>query len=146
MTAYTLAITLLFFVAATCLFGFVKGGAAERVAAAIILANLLIGMANTAYFHQQILSLVNNGLTAILLLPLAVRYASLWLGGVMILYSLQFGLHAVYYVLERPRDTLYANLNNLDFFAVCLCLLFGTILAWRRRRSRAGELAPQPAP
>jgi hypothetical protein len=75
------------------------------------------------------------------LLVIAVRYASFWLGAVMLLYALQFALHAVYYVVERPRDSLHVILNNLDFFAVCVCLAAGTAVAWRRRL----RLATAPA-
>lgn len=142
MSAYALATTLLVFVAATCVFGLVKGGTAERVGGALILANLLVGMANQQIFHSEILSLANNGLTAIFLLGLALRYASPWLGAVMLLYALQFALLAFYLVLERERDSLYANLNNLDFVAVSLCLLFGTLTSWRRRVSEAQASVP----
>jgi hypothetical protein len=51
----------------------------------------------------------------------------------MLLYALQFALHAFYYVAERPRDSMHVILNNLDFFAVCVCLAAGTAVAWRRR-------------
>ncbi|WP_334164527.1 hypothetical protein [Phenylobacterium sp.] len=139
MTAvYALATILLLFVAATCVFGLVKGGAPERFAAGLILANLLVGVLNGWVIdHQPLLSLVNNGLTALLLLPLTVYYASFWLGGVMLLYGLLFTLHAYYTVVARPYDELFANLNNLNFFAVSLCLLSGTVIAWRRRRRAA---------
>lgn len=139
--AYLLATLLLVFAAATCVFGLVKGGAAERFGAGVILANLLVGLLNGWVIQQPLLSLVVNGLTALLLLPLTVYYASFWLGGVMLLYGLLFTLHAYYTVVGRPQDDLFANLNNLNFFAVSLCLLSGTILAWRRRRRAAVSAA-----
>lgn len=140
MTGYAVGTLLLVFIAATCLFGVIKGGAAERLGAAIILGNLLAGMVNQANFQSDLFSLSNNGITAILLLILAIRYASFWLGGVMLLYGLQFALHAAYFVLERKRDALFANLNNINFVLVSVCLLAGTIVAVRRRRGqRASE-------
>lgn len=138
MTAFALATLLLVFIVATCLFGLAKGGPAERWGAAIILVNVLAGMINQALFRDLLLSLANNGLTALLLLAVAVRYANFWLGGVMLLYGLQFALHATYIVLTRPRDMLYVNLSNINIFAISLCLLGGTLVAWRaRRRARA---------
>ena len=86
--------TLLVLILVICLFAFTKGGAAERIGAGVILANLLAGMANESLFHSQLITLCVDGLTALALLPVAVYYASLWLGGVMLLYAAQFALHA----------------------------------------------------
>jgi hypothetical protein len=120
-----------------CLFAMLKGGSAERGGAIVILANMLIGVVIEATGPTQIEILSLDGLTAAALLIMALRYASFWLGAVMLLYALQFALHAYYFVLERPRDFLHAVLNNLDFFAVSLCLAAGTVVAWRRRRAAA---------
>jgi len=132
--------TALFYVAgplvfslAACLFALTKGDAPERFGAMVILANMLIGLTTEIAWHSQLAILAIDGLTAVLLLVVAVRYASPWLGAVMLLYALQFGLHAFYYVAERPRDSLHVILNNLDFFTICVCLAAGTAVAWRRR-------------
>lgn len=134
---FAISYILILFVLITCLFAFMKGGTAERVGAAVILANLVAGVVNEARFHDQLITLAIDGLTALALLVIAVRYASFWLGGVMLLYALQFGLDAYYLVLEQPRDNLHVVLNNIDFFAVSLCLGTGTALAWRRRARAA---------
>jgi hypothetical protein len=128
---------LILFVLITCLFAFARGGPAERVGAAVILANLLAGVLNEAQLHDQVVTLVIDGLTALALLVVAVRYANFWLGGVMLLYALQFGLDAYYLVLDHPRDNLHVILNNVDFFGVSLCLGAGTALTWYRRRRAA---------
>jgi hypothetical protein len=120
-----------------CLFAILKGGSAERVGAIVILANMLVGLGVEATGRSQIAVLIVDALTAVVLLAVAVRYASVWLGAVMLLYACQFALHAYYFVLERPRDVLHVVLNNLDFFAVILCLAAGTVTAWRRRRRAA---------
>lgn len=117
-----------------CLFAILKGGSAERMGAFTILANMLAGVAIEAANLPQVAVLVDDAVTAGLLLAIAVRYASFWLGAVMLLYALQFTLHAYYFVLERPRDLLHIVINNLDFFAVILCLAAGTAVAERRRR------------
>lgn len=129
-----------------CLLAFLKGGAAERFGAAIILADLVIGMIGQTVSSNQIFILLRDGLTAAALLLVALRYTSWWLGGVMLLYGLQFALQAYYFVLERPRDDLMVVVNNADFLAVSLCLGAGTVVGWMRRRQIAtvqtGEAAP----
>ena len=128
---------LLAFSVAACLFAFVKGGAAERIGAGVILANLVVMFLASDYFLENpAMGLAVDALTAFVLLGLTVRYASLWLGCVMLLYALQFTLHAYYFVSERARDRLHVVVNNMDFFAVSLSLVIGTAVAWRRR-SRA---------
>jgi hypothetical protein len=131
----------LIFSLAVCLFALTKGDAPERFGAAVILANMVVSMTVELAWRSQIALLANDGLTALLLLVIAVRYASFWLGGVMLLYALQFALHAFYFVAERPRDSLHVILNNLDFFAVSVCLAAGTAVAWRRRLRLAAAAA-----
>jgi hypothetical protein len=120
-----------------CLLAILKGGSAERIGAIVILANLIVGLGVEAMGRSQVAVLIDDAATAAVLLAIAVRYTSLWLGAVMLLYALQFALHAYYFVLERPRDVLHIALNNLDFLAVIVCLAAGTVVAWRRRRAVA---------
>jgi hypothetical protein len=125
--------SLLIICLAASLFAFLRGGAAERIGAAIILANLLAYAAKEALFPSQLAALLIDGITALLLLAVALRYASVWLGAVMLLYALQFALHAFYFVMELPRDRLHMIVNNANFFVVNLCLAAGALMAWRRR-------------
>ena len=120
-----------------CLFAFIKGGRAERVGAAIILANVLAYIVIETQFHVQLLNLIIDALTAIALLAVALRYANFWQGAVMLLYAMQFSLHAFYFVTERPRDPLHSVVNNSIFFAISACLAMGTALAMRRRGREA---------
>jgi hypothetical protein len=142
---FILSNILLVFGLLSCLLALVKGGMAERIGAGIILANIVAYMANEAHFQNQVVSLVIDGLTALALLGVAISFASFWLGAVMLLYALQFSLHAFYFVQERPRDILHFVVNNVIFFATSLSLMTGTILAWRRRvvraRAASGALA-----
>jgi hypothetical protein len=124
-----------------CWYAFAKGGAPERLGASVIVGNLLVGMLNEHFGKSALVSLGIDAITALSLLGVALRYARPWLGVVLLLYALQFGLHAYYLVLERPRDMLHIVLNNADFLAVCLCLVVGTAIA-RRRRPPAGLAAP----
>lgn len=129
----------------TCLFAFWQGGRAERFGAAIIFGNLVTYIVNETMFHGQVIALVIDGLTAVSLLMVAVIFASFWLGAVMLLYAMQFSLHAFYFVTERPRDLLHSVVNNTIFFAVCGCLIIGTALVWRRRVVSARAAATAPA-
>jgi signal transduction histidine kinase len=123
----------------------VKGAKAERIAAAIIVANVLIATANYATARSQLIDLCVDALTALALLPITMRYASLWLGVVMLVYSLQFGLDAYYIVLERPLDSLHAIVNNFDSIAISVSLVAGTIMTWMRRRHLAAHpVFPEP--
>ncbi|HEX5263670.1 MAG TPA: hypothetical protein VFW13_09095 [Phenylobacterium sp.] len=131
---FVLSNILLVFGLLSCVFAFARGGAAERMGAGIILANIVAYMINEAHFQNQVVSLVIDGLTALSLLAVAVSFASFWLGAVMLLYALQFTMHAFYFVQERPRDLLHFVVNNVIFFATSLSLIIGTFLAWRRRR------------
>ena len=117
------------------LFAIWKGGVAERAAAAVVIANVVIGLSGkwlAPGLNEQI-RLVNDGLTALILLGITVRYGALWMGGAMLFYAAQFALHSFYLVTERPTDYLYALINNIDFTSIIWCLIIGTAVAWRKR-------------
>lgn len=119
----------------TCLYAWLKGAAPERIGAALLLVGTI-----AAFVFQRTMSdtarvtptLIGEGLLALGFLVLAIRYASLWLGGAMILQGIQFSLHAFYIVMERPHDWLFAAVTNLVTFGIILCILIGTTIAWRR--------------
>src|ERR1700743_1594886 len=85
------------------LFALWKGGPAERAAALVVLINIAIGDASrmVSAGATSNIRLVNDGLTALLLLAITVRYGALWMGGVMLFFAAQFSLHAYYIVMER---------------------------------------------
>ena len=129
-------------------FAFWKGGPAERFSAAVVVGNLLIGMSGQwlAYEHVQMIRLCNDGLAAVAMLIVTVRYGALWMGGVMLFYAAQFSLQSYYLVTDRPgNDYLYALVNNIDWNGVIWCLIIGTAVSWRQR-VRAARLAAPPAP
>ena len=125
------------------LFALWKGGVAERATAVVVILNVCIGEAGNflAPDSDSVIRLVNDGLTALLLLGVTIRYGALWMGGVMLFFAAQFSLHSFYLVTDRPHDVLHALVNNIDFLGIILCLLVGTAVAWRRR-SRAPPLEP----
>ena len=119
-----------------CLFALWKGGAAERIGAWCILANLLTSMVSATFLSPDLVpvgQLVIDAATAVGLLIVVLRYGSLWLGGAMLLYAAQFTLHSYYFVAARAPDYFHAVANNLDFLAVIICLGAGTVMAMRRR-------------
>lgn len=134
------------FALAGCLFAFWKGGPAERWAALAVIVNVAIGQ--TGHYIAPALNteirLVNDGLTALIMLGITVRFAALWMGGVMLFYAAQFSMHSFYLVAQRERDFLYVLINNIDFTSIIWCLIIGTAVAWRRR-VRTARLAAERA-
>jgi hypothetical protein len=134
---------------ASCAFALWKGGPAERLGAGLIFTFAILW--ELTFFlsaeARSMAQLVGDGLTAVGLLAIALRYASLWLGGALMFQAAQFSLHSFYFVTHRPSDTLYIVVNNTNFFAILGCLTFGSLVAWRERNkaARATSLKP-PAP
>jgi hypothetical protein len=117
-------------------FAWWKGGSAERYGASLKLITSLVAFAVHHLLNQETISvalLVADGVLAVGFLILAIRYSSLWIGAAMLLQGGQFSLHAFYLVAELPRDRLYAIANNLVTLAILLCILAGTVIAWRAR-------------
>jgi hypothetical protein len=113
-----------------------KGGTAERVSAVIVIVNALIGEGVhwAAPDAENIIRMANDGLTALALLGVTVRYGAVWMGGVMLFFAAQFAMHSYYLVTQRPTgDYTYALINNLNFGAIIWCLIIGAAVAWRRR-------------
>ena len=116
-----------------------KGTFAERVGGAIVGANVVLSVLSGLLLPeaaQALARLTLDGFTAIGLLIITVSFASFWLGGVMLLYAVQFSLHAFYIVTSRPFDMTYAWVNNLNFLGISACLLAGAVVGWRQRRRR----------
>lgn len=134
-----LALTIDLLSALCCLFALWKGGAGERAAAVAVIVNLLIGQVCHRVTPEldDPIRVANDGLTALALLVVTVRCAAPWMGVVMLFYAAQFSMHAFYLITERKGDYLHALINNIDFIGINLCLVIGTIVAWRGRRLRA---------
>jgi hypothetical protein len=139
-----------FFCLAACVFAFLKGGTAERLGAAMILGNLAISAVIETALPQsavQLSQITLDGVTALSMLLLLLRYGSVWLGAIMLLYAAQFALHSFYLVTDRTRDMAHFVLNNLCFFGVTVALALGTLMSMRLRTNRQTARAPvQPAP
>jgi hypothetical protein len=133
----------IFFVLGT-VFALAKGGPAERIAAAIAIGNLLIGRVGEwlAPDSESIIRLVNDGLAALMLLAVTLRFGAPWMGGVMFFFAAQFTLHSYYLVTERPAtDYLHAVINNVNWCGIVWCLIIGAAVAWRARARAASASA-----
>ncbi len=126
---------------AVLVFAWWRGGSAERYGATLKIATSLVALSVHHLLNQETISvalLVADGVLAIGFLILAIRYSSLWIGAAMLLQAGQFSLHAYYLVSALERDRLYAVANNLITLAILLCILAGTVIAWRARIRAAG--------
>jgi hypothetical protein len=120
-----------------CAFAWWKGGQPERIATAIIIINVGLSFAGVLFIpgYTGIGSLILDAATAFGFLALTLRYGFPWMGVAMLIFSLQFALHAFYFVMNRPpQDLLHATVNNLNFLGFLTCLGYGAIDAIRRRR------------
>jgi len=142
MPSSPLVLALYLLTIAICIFAIWKGALPERLAGGIILGNIVL--ARVGHFLlppdvDTIVGLAADGVTAVALLVVTMINPSPWLGGAMLLYAAQFGLHSFYFVTERPHDRFHSIANNLDFLGISICLALGTGLAWRARAKAAAN-------
>lgn len=134
---------------AVCLFALWKGDRGVRWGAGVILGAILLERIGRMAFDppaalSPVIGMAGDGLTALLLLTLAMRYASPWVGGAMLFYAVQFGFHAFYFVMHREPDVFRFVALSACFVGINVCLLGGAVAAWRRRRE-AETARPAPA-
>lgn len=145
MSPLQIFVALTIFSLLSVLFSFWKGDAAERIAAFVVVANLVtsITIDQVAPSLAGTLGFASDGLSAIILLIVTVRYGAPWMGGVMLFYAAQFSLHSFYLVTARPNDYLHALVNNVIFAGISWCLIIGTAVTARRRwlREKASRAA-----
>jgi hypothetical protein len=127
-----------------CALAWWKGGRPERLGASLKLITSIIALGVHHLLKQDAISgalLTADGVLAAGFLALAIRYASLWIGAAMLLQAGQFSLHAWYLVSALERDRFYAIVNNLVTIGILICILVGTLIAWRRRNRAAARIA-----
>jgi hypothetical protein len=131
-----------------CGFGLWKGDAPVRYAAASLLAvelSSFILNPRVGDVGGESAILAVDFAFAVILLILAVRFASLWIGAAMILQAVQFSLHSYYLVMELAHDKLHAWINNIDDWGILISICVGTVLAIRRRAAHTREAAEREA-
>ena len=127
----------------SAVFAWLRGTWVERAGVGLnVGAAILVFLAQAFWIVPGLPSalLTIDGVFALGFLALAVRYASLWLGGALIFQGLQFGLHAYYLVMARPLDLFHARANNIDTYGVIACLVIGAEAAGRRRSRMARQI------
>jgi hypothetical protein len=133
-----------------CAYAYLRGGQPERAGAVIVCAVTVASAIGDATLRENaflIARLIAEGVAALGFLYIAIRYGSMWIGGVMLLQACQFSLHAIYFVTARSHDTPYVIVNNLNFLGILACLTAGTLAASRRRRRAETEaLSASPEP
>ena len=123
-----------------CGLAWFRGATPERLGSLMVLAGTIVYSLIVLFLPpstQPLVNLLCDGLYGLGFLMLALRYASPWLGGAMLLQAIQFSLHAFYIVAERPHDRTYGLVNNLNSAGVLICILLGIAVAWRRRARAA---------
>lgn len=132
----------------TFVFAVWKGGQAERWAGSLVVIGAIYAFALHRMVGAELLPtllLVGEFFLALGFLALAVRFASLWLGGAMLMQAVQFMLHAWYLLTEKPSDNFYSLVNNVDTIGILLCIILGTVATWRRRSAVERAVAAPPA-
>lgn len=131
-----------------------KGGEAVRAGAILIVVTWFVTLAASAItrsYVPAIAFLASDGILAVGLLFLAVRYSSWWMGVAMLLQSVSLALHAGYFAAERAelssrllRD--YILGKNVASLAMLLVIFAATIASiLHRRPSRAGSAPAMPS-
>ncbi len=128
--------------AATCVFSWSKGGAAERLGAALLVVNWIgtdLARAATGLTIPTSVMFMSDMLLSTGFLYISVRYSSLWLGLAMLFEAFGFALHAVQMGdTDAPRwhgMIIYLLLNNIFSYLVLVTLVAG-VLATMGKRSR----------
>jgi hypothetical protein len=135
-----------------CGFAIWKGSDAVRAGAVLIVATWIVTLAASAVtrsYVPAIAFLASDGIMAVGLLFLAVRYSNWWMGAAMLLQSLALALHAGYFAAERADLSAhvlrgYILGKNLASAGLLLIILAATVASMRRRRSREAAV-PAPA-
>jgi hypothetical protein len=141
---------------ACCGFAIWKGSDAVRAGAVLIVVTwfvTLIASAVTRSYVPAIAFLASDGIMAIGLLFLAVRYSNWWMGAAMLLQATSMALHAAYFAAERAdlsphvlrNYILGKNLASAGLLVIILAATLASVL--RRRRAQTHEPAtPASAP
>lgn len=141
MHPHVIPLTLNVVILGVALFAYREGGLAERLGAVWLGCNTVIGATLLLLNLDSPLShLVADGVFATGLLPLAVIFASYWIGLVTLAAAALFSLEALYLIYEWPMDQTFAQINNVLVLSVPLVMLCsGVVNRFRRKRRERAE-------
>ena len=134
----------------SCGFAIWKGSEAVRAGALLILVTWFVTLAASAVtrsYVPAIAFLASDGIMAMGLLFLAVRYSNWWMGAAMLLQAIALAMHAGYFAAERDdlsRHVLhnYVLAKNLASAGLLLIILAATIANILRRPRAQGARRP----
>ena len=129
-------------------FAYTQGGRAERRGAVWFGANMAVNaVASFSGFVSPVIQLVEDGIFALGLLPLAMIYVSYWMGLLTFIAAALFSLEALYLLNDWHIDTTYIWINNILWLSAPLVFLVCgfTNLRRNRRTARQGEASTVPA-
>lgn len=115
-----------------------QGDRGERLGAIWFALNMLgTLLASAAGFRSPTIHLIEDGIFAVGVLPLAIIYVSYWIGLVTFAAAALFTLEALYLINDLPIDNTYSRINNSLWLAVLLIFLISGICNQMRRRKSA---------
>lgn len=140
MLSYALVAAEYVLMAACAAFAFNQGGRAERLGAAWFAINMAVSaIANVLGHDEPVVHLVEDGIFAVGLLPLAMIFVSYWIGLVTLIAAALFSLEALYLLNDWPTDNTYAWLNNCLWLSVPLVFLSAGSSSFLKNRRAARE-------
>jgi hypothetical protein len=124
-------------------FAYRQGGRAERTGAVWFCANMAVSaVASFAGLVSPVIQLVEDGVFALGLLPLAMIYVSYWMGLLTFIAAALFSLEALYLLNDWQIDTTYIWVNNALWLSAPLVFLICGLSNLRKsRRARRAVAA-----
>lgn len=133
---------------ACAVFAYTQGNRGEQLGAVWFGANAAISATALILDWQSPLAqLIEDGVFAIGLLPLAMIFVSYWIGLVTFIAAALFSLEAIYLLNDMSIDRTYAWINNCLWLSVPLVFLSagGVNFVQNRREARRTRQAPGAA-
>jgi hypothetical protein len=147
MHGYLFAAADYLIIGSSAVFAFRQGDTAERRGILWLALNMLASIVASGFgLESPTAHLVEDGLFALGLLPLAVIYVSYVVGVLTLIATGLFTLEAFYLINERPSDSLYAWINNGLWLSVPLVFLASGCMNMSRRRRVPKPLPGDPTP
>lgn len=142
MQNYSLLATQYVVIGACAGFAYVQGDTGARLGAAWFALNMAVSAAvNFLGLDSTLAHLVEDGVFALGLLPLAMIFVSYWIGLVTLSAAALFSLEAVYLLNDRPVDNVYAWINNTLWYLIPIIFLASGFANLLRNRSARRELS-----
>jgi hypothetical protein len=148
MQTYPLLAAEFLVMGACAAFAYRQGGRAEQLGAAWFAINMVVSLVSIFFGNDApVVHLVEDGIFAVGLLPLAMIFVSYWIGLVTLIAAALFSLEALYLLNDWPTDLTYAWVNNCLWLSVPLVFLSagGSSYLKNRRAAREERDAPELA-